>query len=114
MALRPSNSIPIAGTAGSGRFAALAVVVLLAAATLSAQSVPTGVQEYYVLGWEQHIWDMMDRVQNAQGGAQFANGMNWILDYASDKSNPDGTGGRDRPVANALLVYYDDGNAAEK
>ena len=54
---------------------------------------PTGVQEYYVLGWEQHIWDMMDRVQNAQGGAQFADGMNSVVTATASADNQ--------------VIYYD-------
>ena len=94
MAFRPSVSIPVLRPVGSGRrIAALVAVLLLAATTLCAQSVPTGVQEYYVLGWEQHIWDMMDRVQNAQGGAQFVDGMNSVVTATASADNQ--------------VVYYD-------
>ncbi len=65
----------------------------MTAATLGAQTVPTGVQEYYVLGWEQHIWNMMDRVQNAQGGAQFVNGMNSVVTATASADNQ--------------VIYYD-------
>ncbi len=75
------------------RCGALFAIVILNAATLVAQTVPTGVQEYYVLGWEQHIWDMMDRVQNAQGGAQFADGMNSVVTATASADNQ--------------VVYYD-------
>ena len=75
------------------RYAAICVLVVLAAAAVSAQTVPTGVQEYFVLGWEQHIWDMMDRVQNAQGGAQFADGMNSVVTATVS--------------ANDQVIYYD-------
>lgn len=70
-----------------------AAAILLVAGGLAAQTVPTGIQEYYVLGWEQHIWDMMDRVQNAQGGAQFANGMNSVVTATASADNQ--------------VIYYD-------
>ena len=69
------------------RCAGLIALAIMTAATLGAQTVPTGVQEYYVLGWEQHIWDMMDRVQNAQGGAQFVDGMNSVVTATASADN---------------------------
>ena len=90
MAYRPSYSeirtVPAARS--RRRCAGLIALVIMTAATLGAQTVPTGVQEYYVLGWEQHVWDMMDRVQNAQGGAQFANGMNSVVTATASADNP--------------------------
>ncbi len=56
-------------------FAALLVWALPA----SAQTVPTGFQEYFVLGYEQHVWDMLTRVQVGEGGPAFANGMNSVV-----------------------------------
>ena len=67
--------------------------LLLTAGNVTAQTVPTGVQEYFILGWEQHIWDMMDRVQNAQGGAQFASGMNSVVTATASADNQ--------------VIYYD-------
>ena len=84
------------------RCAAICVLAVLTAAAVGAQSVPTGVQEYYVLGWEQHIWDMMDRVQNGEGGAQFVNGMNSVVTATASADNQ--------------VIYYDhweDGPDAE-
>ncbi len=75
------------------RCGALFAIAILTTAALCAQTVPTGVQEYYVLGWEQHIWDMMDRVQNAQGGAQFASGMNSVVTATASADNQ--------------VIYYD-------
>ena len=72
--------------------ASLAVVILLTGSAAS-QTVPTGVQEYFILGWEQHIWDMMDRVQNAQGGAQFDDGMNSVVTATASADNQ--------------VIYYD-------
>ncbi len=74
------------------RLAALALIAVFAG-TLSAQTVPTGVQEYFILGWEQHIWDMMDRVQNGQGGAQFDDGMNSVVTATAS--------------ADMQVIYYD-------
>ncbi len=94
MAYRPPHREPTArSTHSRGGVAVLIAVAILTAATLAAQSVSTGVQEYYVLGWEQHIWDMMDRVQNAQGGAQFANGMNSVVTATASADNQ--------------VIYYD-------
>ncbi len=59
-------------------FAALCVVIALAGFT-TAQTVPTGVQEYFVLGWEQHMWDMMDRVVDAEGSGPLQSGMNSVV-----------------------------------
>jgi len=94
MASRLSGPVPVTRSSRTIlRRAVLVVAVALAAATVGAQSVPTGVQEYYVLGWEQHIWDMMDRVQNAQGGAQFADGMNSVVTATASADNQ--------------VIYYD-------
>ena len=35
---------------------------LVGTAPLGAQSVPTGFQEYFVIGYEQHVWEMLTRV----------------------------------------------------
>ncbi len=82
------------------------IIAVLAAGVLSAQTVPTGVQEYFILGWEQHIWDMMDRVQNAQGGAQFDDGMNSVITATASADNQlvflRPLGGRHRPRASGL------------
>ena len=51
-----------------------AIVATPAAATVflapvaQAQTVPTGFQEYFVLGYEQHVWDMMTKVVNGPPG----------------------------------------------
>ncbi len=94
MARKPSHPVPTTRSPRSTRHvAALVAVMALAAATIGAQTVPTGVQEYYVLGWEQHIWDMMDRVQNGEGGAQFASGMNSVVTTTASADNQ--------------VIYYD-------
>jgi len=94
MARRPSRRNPAnRSTPSYRRVTVLIAVAIVTSATVSAQSVSTGVQEYYVLGWEQHIWDMMDRVQNAQGGAQFADGMNSVVTATASADNQ--------------VVYYD-------
>ena len=64
-----------------------AAVLAVGVAPTSAQSVPTGYQEYFVLGYEQHTWDMMDKVQNGEGGAQFADGMNSVVTAAASADN---------------------------
>ncbi len=62
-------------------------VLVLAAGSIGAQTVPTGVQEYFILGWEQHLWDMMDRVQNGEGGPQFDDGMNSVVTATAAAAN---------------------------
>ncbi len=43
--------------------------------------VPTGRQEYFVLGHDQHVWNMMQRVNNGVSGSTytFQNGMNSVV-----------------------------------
>ena len=82
---RPGTRITLRVVAG--------IVTILTAGALGAQTVPTGVQEYFILGWEQHIWDMMDEVQNDQGGAQFDEGMNSVITATGSADNQ--------------LVFYD-------
>ncbi len=52
-----------------------------------AQTVPTGFQEYFVLGYEQHVWDMLTRVQTGEGGPAFANGMNSVVSATASADN---------------------------
>ncbi len=66
---------------------ALLLGPILFATNLGAQMVPTGVQEYFVLGWEEHLWDMMDRVQNAEGGPQFPSGTNSVVTATVSAAN---------------------------
>ena len=63
------------------------------AAPLAAQSVPTGLQEYFVLGYEQHVWDMMSKVEAGQGGGPFANAMNSLVTAVASADNQ--------------VIYYD-------
>ena len=60
----------------------LALAILpFAAAPLQAQQVPTGYQEYYVLGHEQHVWLLLNRVVTGEGGGGYTagNGMNSVV-----------------------------------
>jgi hypothetical protein len=50
-----------------------------AGADLSGVIVPTGRQDYFVLGHEQHVWNMMQRVRSGEGGPAFQNGMNTVV-----------------------------------
>ncbi|MEM7583364.1 MAG: C25 family cysteine peptidase [Acidobacteriota bacterium] len=58
-----------------------------------AQGVPTGFQEYFVLGYEQHVWDLMAKVEAGQGGGAFADGMNSLVTATASAVNQ--------------VVYYD-------
>jgi uncharacterized repeat protein (TIGR01451 family) len=75
------------------------VLLLVAGLALTtpaaAQQVPTGYQEYFVIGHEQHLWDMMDRVCQSQTGGPCAaaNGMNSVVATTAS--------------ANSQIVYLD-------
>ncbi len=58
---------------------AATIALVLATGSLGAQTVATGVQEYFIVGWEQHLWDMMDRVVDAEGAGPLASGMNSVV-----------------------------------
>lgn len=59
--------------------AALGLLALPASAQVAGSVVPTGRQDYFVLGHEQHVWNMMRRVQAGEGGPLFQNGMNSVV-----------------------------------
>lgn len=52
-------------------FKKLLLIVVLGGlgATVSAQTIPTGFQEYHVVGYEEHIWNMFVTVANTEGFA---------------------------------------------
>ena len=58
---------------------ALLVLASPLGAALSGVIVPTGRQDYFVLGHEQHVWNMMQRVRSGEGGPAFQNGMNSVV-----------------------------------
>jgi len=64
----------------------------LLAGSLHAQTVPTGQQEYFILGRERHIWDMMQKVLAGQGGA-IGDSMNVVITASSSADNQ--------------VIYYD-------
>ena len=51
------------------------------AAPSRAQQIPTGYQEYFVLGHEQQVWNLLNRVVLGEGGGAYttANGMNSVV-----------------------------------
>jgi len=81
----------------------MALAALLATATpslLHAQStcgagsnVPTGTQAYHVLGNEQHIWDILDRIATGEGSPLTQDGMNSVVSAVIS--------------ASSQIVYYD-------
>lgn len=71
----------------------LAALTVTSAPTLQAQTVPTGFQEYFVLGHEQHMWDLMDKVVFGQGGGPLAAGMNSVVTATASAANQ--------------VIYYD-------
>ena len=70
-----------------GRPFLLVVLLGLLPVALLAQSVPTGFQEYVVIGREQHVWDMLTRVQTGEGGPGFANGMDSVVSATASADN---------------------------
>ena len=54
---------------------------------------PTGFQEYFVLGYEQHTWDMMNKVVAGEGGGPLGAGMNSVVTATASADNQ--------------IVYYD-------
>ena len=70
-----------------GLGSAVVCMVLLTAASVGAQSVPTGYQDYFVLGFEQHVWDMMEKVRSVEGGAAFADGMDSVVTAVASADN---------------------------
>jgi uncharacterized repeat protein (TIGR01451 family) len=70
-----------------GLGSALALLLALTAASVGAQSVPTGYQDYFVLGFEQHVWDMMDKVRIGEGAGAFADGMDSVVTAVASADN---------------------------
>ncbi|MCP3957629.1 MAG: DUF11 domain-containing protein [bacterium] len=48
---------------------------------------PTGLQEYFILGYEQHVWDMMSKVEAGEGGGPFADAMNSLITAVASADN---------------------------
>ena len=74
----------------------LALAVLaVGAAPVSAQQIPTGYQEYFVLGHEQQVWNLLNRVVLGEGtpGYTQAAGMNSVVSSVAS--------------ANGQRIYYD-------
>ncbi|RLE28771.1 MAG: hypothetical protein DRJ61_15810, partial [Acidobacteria bacterium] len=71
-------------------FAFLAVCTV---GPLGAQGVPSGYQEYFILGYEQHVWDMMDRVVNGEGAGPLDDGSNSLITATAN--------------ADFQVIYYD-------
>lgn len=96
ISLRQVNTSQRAATAC--RFAAFccfsaSIMLLSLAAPLSAQTVPTGFQEYFVLGYDQHVWDMCQRVATGEGAGAFSNGTNSVVSATASSDNQ--------------IIYYD-------
>lgn len=71
-----------------GHYLSILLSLVLFVPTLTAQTVPTGFQEYFVLGHEQHIWNMLESVRAAEAGVGvFANGMNSVVSATASADN---------------------------
>ncbi len=82
------------------RFGLMALgLALWAAVPAQAQRVPTGYQEYFVLGREQQVWDMLWTVATGEGQASFdnsgayINGINSVVSATASADNQ--------------IIYYD-------
>ena len=75
--------------------AVLALVTLASGVPARAATVPTGFQEYYVIGQEQHVWDMFDRPVTAQpvGTYMLTDAMLSVVSVTASSANQ--------------IVYYD-------
>jgi uncharacterized repeat protein (TIGR01451 family) len=79
----------------SGRIVITAALALAGALPAQAQQIPTGYQEYFVLGHEQQVWNLLNRVVLGEGGGAYttANGMNSVVSAVAS--------------ANGQRFYYD-------
>jgi len=67
---------------------ALVLAVLALVTSVGAQTVPTGYQDYFVLGFEQHVWDMMDKVREGENpNASFNDAMNSVVTAVASADN---------------------------
>ena len=59
----------------------LLAVLTLAGVPAAAQQIPTGYQEYFVLGHEQQVWFLLNRVITGEGGGGYTagDGMNSVV-----------------------------------
>ena len=62
-------------------------VVMLFTAHARAQTIPTGFQEYHVLGNEQHVWNMFNLVAVGEGQPAFSARMYSVLGCAASADN---------------------------
>jgi uncharacterized repeat protein (TIGR01451 family) len=75
------------------RLPLLLAALCLSSASTYAQSVPTGRQQYFVLGHEQHVYNLMARVAAGEGLAISGNRMNSVVSLVAS--------------ADGQIVYYD-------
>jgi len=63
------------------RIVVTAALAFAGALPAQAQQIPTGYQEYFVLGHEQQVWNLLNRVVLGEGGGPYttANGMNSVV-----------------------------------
>ncbi len=80
------------------------IALSLVAGVLGAQTVPTGFQEYFILAYDQHMWDFMNKVvygeptppgppPGGQGGGPLASGMQGVVTATVSSNNQ--------------VIYYD-------
>ncbi len=77
----------------SGIILLFAFLAVCTVGPLGAQGVPSGYQEYFILGYEQHVWDMMDRVVNGEGAGPLDDGSNSLITATAN--------------ADFQVIYYD-------
>ncbi len=71
----------------------IGILLITLAGTLKAQGVPSGYQEYLVLGRAQNVWDMMDKVVTGEGAASQPDGINSLVTATAN--------------ADSEVIYYD-------
>jgi len=73
---QPNRRSSFATMTGSAVVLTMGVLLLLGTGVLGAQELPTGYQDYFVLGLEQHVWGMLQKVRDGQGTGDFDDGIN--------------------------------------
>jgi len=69
------------------------LIAICSTGLVQAQGVPSGYQEYFILGYEQHVWDMMNKVVSAEGAGPLADGSNSLITATAN--------------ADFQVIYYD-------
>ena len=69
------------------------LIALLGPTSVLGQSVPVGFQEYFIVGFEQHMFDMLERVYESESALTLSGGMNSVVAATASADNQ--------------IIYYD-------